>query len=93
MTSRLALQGVGDIKRDEAKICAFASTMGSMAMSKKGRKVMRLANDDKLDEAVYAIKIDSAFTKLRPKNVVIIRCFTYPAISLIQLVLGPTVAG
>ena len=52
MTSRLALQGVGDIKRDEAKICAFASTMDSMAMS----KIMRLANDDKLDEAVYAIK-------------------------------------
>ena len=45
MTSRLALQGVGDIKRDEAKIRAFGSTMDSMAMSKKGRKVMR---DDKL---------------------------------------------
>ena len=27
--------------------------MDSMAMSKKGRKVMRLANDDKLDEALY----------------------------------------
>ena len=57
MTLRLALQAVGDIKRNEAKIRAFASTMDSMAMSKKGCKVMRLANDDKLDEAVYAIKI------------------------------------
>ena len=62
MTSRLALQGVGDIKRDEAKIRAFASMMDSMAMSKKGRKVMRLANDDKLDEAVYAIKIVHVYT-------------------------------
>ena len=34
---------IGDIKRDEAKIRAFASTMDSMAVSKKGRKVMRLA--------------------------------------------------
>ena len=43
---------VGDIK-DKAKIRSFASAMESMDMNKKGRKVMRLANDDKLDEAVY----------------------------------------
>ena len=30
-----------------------ASMMESMAISKKGKKVMSLADDDKLDEAVY----------------------------------------
>ena len=44
---------VGEIKKDEAKIRSFASTMDGMAMSKKGRKVMRLSDDDKLNEAVY----------------------------------------
>ena len=44
---------VGEIKKNEAKITSFASRMDSMDMSKKGRKVMRLVNDDKLDEAVY----------------------------------------
>lgn len=44
---------VGDIKKSEDKIRSFASTMESMAMSKKGRKVMRLADDDRLDKAVY----------------------------------------
>ena len=44
---------VGDIRKNEAKIRSFASTMDSMAMNKKVRKVMRLAYDDRLDEAVY----------------------------------------
>ena len=44
---------VGYIKKNEDKIRSFASTMESMAISKKGRKVMRLADDGKLDEAVY----------------------------------------
>ena len=42
----------GDIKMNEEKIRSFASTMESMAIIKKGRKVMRLAYDDKVDEAV-----------------------------------------
>ena len=44
---------LGFIKRDEAKIRSFASSMESMTISIKGRKVMRLASDEKLDEAVY----------------------------------------
>lgn len=44
---------VGDIKKNEAKIRSFASTMDSIDMSKKGRKVIQLADDGKLDEAVY----------------------------------------
>ena len=36
-----------------SKTRSFASTMDSMAMSKNGRKVMRLADDDRLDKAVY----------------------------------------
>ena len=44
---------VGDIKKNEASIRSFASSMENMAMNKKGRKVMHLANDHELDEAVY----------------------------------------
>ena len=44
---------VGDMKKNEDKIQSFALTMESVAMSKKGRKVMCLADDDKLNKAVY----------------------------------------
>ena len=48
---------ISDIKKNEDKIRSFASTMDSMAgqpaMSKKGHKVIRLADDDRLDKAVY----------------------------------------
>ena len=37
-------------KKDEAKKTLFVD---GMSMNKKGRKVMRLSDDDKLDEAVY----------------------------------------
>ena len=50
---RIRTSTVGEIKKDEAKIRLFASTMDGMAMSKKRRKVMRLSDDGKLDEAVY----------------------------------------
>ena len=43
---------VSDIKKNEEKIRNFATTMDSLAMSKK-RKVMRLADDDKLDQALF----------------------------------------
>ena len=43
---------VHDLK-NEHKLRSFASTMESMAMNKKGRKTMRLADDEKLDEALY----------------------------------------
>ena len=49
----IGISTIGDIKRNDTTIRAFVSTMDNMAMSKKGRKVMRLASDDKLDEAVY----------------------------------------
>ena len=44
---------VGDLKKNEDRIRSFALTMEGLSMSKKGRKIMRLADDDKLDEAVY----------------------------------------
>ena len=37
---------VGEIKKDEAKIRSFASTMDGMAMRKKGYKAMHLSNND-----------------------------------------------
>ena len=43
---------VANIKKNEEKIRNFATTMDSLAMSKK-RKVMRLADDDKLDQALF----------------------------------------
>ena len=44
---------VADIKKNEAKIREFVATMNSLSVSVKERKIMRLADDEKLDEAVY----------------------------------------
>ena len=44
---------VGDIKKNEGNIHSFRLTMESVAISKKERKVMHLADNDKIDEAVY----------------------------------------
>ena len=48
---------IGDIKKTQDKLKSFASTMENFAMSLKGRKVMRMADDEKLDEAVYLYNI------------------------------------
>jgi len=40
------------IKKNEEKLKSYASTMECLFMSSKTRKVMRLADDEKLDEAV-----------------------------------------
>ena len=50
---RIECSTVGDTKKNEDEIRLFALTMESMAISKKGQKVMHLADVDKLDEAVY----------------------------------------
>jgi len=44
---------ISDIKKSEEKLKSYASRMESLSMSLKTRKVMRLADDEKLDEAVY----------------------------------------
>ena len=44
---------VGDIKKNEDKIRLFAPTMESVVISKKRQKVMCLADDVKLNKAVY----------------------------------------
>ena len=44
---------VGDLKKNEDKIRSFALTMENTAISTKGRKVMRICDDEKLDQAVY----------------------------------------
>ena len=49
----LGCSTIGDIKKSEDKLRAFASTMESLAMNTKGRKIMRLADNEKLDKAVY----------------------------------------
>jgi len=41
------------IKKNEEKLKSYASTMESLSMSLKTKKVMCLADDEKLDEAVY----------------------------------------
>ena len=48
---------IDDIKKTQDKLKSFASTMENFAMSSKGRKVMRMADDEKLDEAVYLYNI------------------------------------
>ena len=42
-----------DIKKNESNIRSFVSTMESLSVSSKERKIMRLADDEKVDEAVY----------------------------------------
>jgi len=44
---------VFDLKQNENRIKMYASTMDSLSFCKKGRKIMRMAADDKLDEALY----------------------------------------
>ena len=44
---------VTDIKKSESSIRSFVSMMESLSVSSKERKIMRLADDEKVDEAVY----------------------------------------
>ena len=44
---------IGDFKKAEDKLRSFAATMENLDVSSKKRKVMRLAKDDRLDEALY----------------------------------------
>ena len=44
---------IGDFKKAEDKLRSFAATMENLDVSSKKRKVMRLAKDDSLDEALY----------------------------------------
>ena len=44
---------VGDIKKSEGKLRSFASSMEGMKDSSKKKKVMHLAEDEKLEEAIY----------------------------------------
>ena len=43
---------VYDLKKNENKIKMYASTMESLSYNNKKRKIMRMAADDKLDEAL-----------------------------------------
>ena len=58
---------VADIKKNEEKIRNFATTMDSLAMSKK-RKVMRLADNDKLDQAPLPLVRAETKPKLTSKR-------------------------
>ena len=44
---------VFDLKKNEDKIKAFAVSMDNLSVCKKQRKTMRMADDDKLDEALF----------------------------------------
>ena len=44
---------VSDIKKNEEKLKKFAAGMESFSVDSKSRKIMRLANDDELDQALY----------------------------------------
>ena len=42
-----------DLKKNESKIREFVTTMESLSVCPKERKIMRLAKDGQLDEALY----------------------------------------
>ena len=44
--NRIGSSTVGNIKKNEAKLRSFTSTMDNTAMNKKGRRVMRLTDND-----------------------------------------------
>lgn len=44
---------VTDLKKNESRIRSFVSLMESLLVCSKERKIMRLADDEKVDEAVY----------------------------------------
>ena len=44
---------INDIKKNEEKLKKFASGMESFSVDSKSRKIMRLANDDDLDQALF----------------------------------------
>ena len=49
----VARSTVSDIKKSEEKLREFCTTMDDLSMPTKSRKVMRQANDNALDEALY----------------------------------------
>ena len=55
LTSEYAIgkSTIGDIKKNKGKINCFAATMDSLTMSTNECKVMQIADDDKLDEALF----------------------------------------
>ena len=44
---------VTDLKKNESKILSFVSSIESLSVCSNERKIMRLAEDEKVDEAVY----------------------------------------
>lgn len=44
---------ITDLKKNEVKIQSFVSSMEILSVSSKQRKIMRLAEDEKVDEALY----------------------------------------
>ena len=57
---------IGDIKKIQNKLKSFASTMESFAMSSKGRKIMRMADNEKLDLAATKCFANLKQLKLDP---------------------------
>ena len=46
---------VTDLKKKESRIRSFVSSMESLSVCSKERKIMCLADDEKVDEAVYEL--------------------------------------
>ena len=57
---------VSDIKKNEEKLMKFASGMESFSVDSKSRKIMRLANDDELDQALFLW-----FVQKRSQNILV----------------------
>ena len=58
---------VTDLKKKESRIQLLVSSMESLSVRSKERKIIRLANDEKVDEAVYKLifHISENFTYLK----------------------------
>ena len=52
---------VTDLKKNEAKIRSFVLSMESLSVSSKQRKIMCLADDEEVDEALYLCYVQKRF--------------------------------
>ena len=55
-----------DLKKNESRIRLFISSMESLSVCSKERKVVHLADDEQVDEAVYKFKFHISETVLAP---------------------------
>ena len=53
---------MSDVKKNEDKLKKFAAGMENFSVNSKSRKIMHLAKDDELDQALFSILYENPIT-------------------------------